>query len=483
MTTYGLTRYGFVLKRGNDIISDIKAQLRLKYPDLDLTDDSVIMQIIGILVEPYAELWELANAVYNSQYPNSAEGQSLDNLCELNAIERLEETYSKVVISLQGALSTVVDTTFKVETESHSATFKAIEIKTISDTDTNWMKLFVNIVVSNTNYTIVINGHTVTINSGAGATAIIIAQKLHDQINTISDVLAVTATLPSPQDGHFMITSNDTDVAFLAQPGIGLKIMDFYTPIWMECETEGPIPAPTGTINQILTPVSGVYSVINLKDAEEGRATEDDTPLRQRRYENIRVVGAATVEAIRARIMQEVANVIQCKVYENHELYTDAEGRPPKSLEALILGGTKADIALKIWQTKAGGIETYGNQSFTIVDSMGYPQLIKFSRPIEKFIWLRITLTVNSEFPNDGQQTIMNNILELANSKFGISDDVLIQSLYCPIYAVKGVISSLIEIAATYDLTPPTTYVTTNIPVGQREVAVFDSSRINFLMS
>jgi uncharacterized phage protein gp47/JayE len=289
--------------------------------------------------------------------------------------------------------------------------------------------------------------------------------------------------LPSPQDGHLFITANNTDIAFLLVPDVNLKIMDFYTPIQAQCDALGAISAPTGSLTHINTPQAGIYACTNLKDAELGREIEDDPDLRLRSYENIRVVGAATVEAIRARILQEVANVTECKVYENHELYTDSEGRPPKSIEALVLGGTDLAVATEIWKVKAGGIETYGNVVTDITDSMGYNHVIQFSRPIQVFIWLRITLHVSSEFPNDGQQSIMNNILVLAQSRFGISDDVLTQSLYCPIYAVKGIITALIEIAATYDLTPPITYVTSNIVIGEREIAAFDSSRIAFIIT
>jgi uncharacterized phage protein gp47/JayE len=479
---YGLTSFGFNMKRGDAILSDIKSRLAIKFPNIDLSDDSVNTQMTGIFADPFTKLWELANAVYNSQYPNSAEGQSLDYLCELNAITRLKQTPSVSILAAKGTEGTQITVYFKVGVvNKQNVIFEATENVTITVAKTNKMIVSVTTVTSSVDYVVVINSHTVKINSGVGATAITIAKAIHDEINAITDLLEVQALLPAVQDGTFTILSNDTNFSFNAVPDSKFTITSFWTPVRTQCLTVGAISANAGEITNIITPVAGLESVTNLKDAQEGREIEKDGQMRLRRYRNVRVIGAATVEAIRARLLQQVENVKQALVYENVEDYV-VLGRPPKSIECLVAGGNDADIAAKIWETKAGGIETYGNQSYTIYDSTNKPQVIKFSRPINVYIWMRITLTTTTNFPADGRDQIINGILELAVNNFGIGADVLIQTFYCPIYSVEGVTNALVEIAKTYDFTPPVSYVTTNIAIGEDEASSFDSSRINLII-
>src|SRR5260221_13941560 len=55
-------------------------------------------------------------------------------------------------------------------------------------------------------------------------------------------------------------------------------------------------------------------------------------------------------------------------------------GRPPKSFEAVVQGGSDDDIANQIWLTKPAGIETFGNvnngNGVPITDSQGGKQII-----------------------------------------------------------------------------------------------------------
>jgi uncharacterized phage protein gp47/JayE len=479
---YGLTKYGFVVKRGDIILQGLHDGLKAAFPQINLSVKTVNSVLSTLVAEEAADLWTLAAGVYYAFYPQTAEGQSLDNTCEINAITRLGQTASKAVLSVKGTEGTEIPDTFIAQKENTAIQFQATESIIITKDLTN--KLILEITddppPADTDYIIVINDHTVIVNSQS-LSKIELAEAISNEINSLTDLLQVSSELPSPQDGSFTILSNDLDTPFVAAPDSKFTINDFWCPIHSKCTQVGAIAALSGTINEIVTPVFGLDSVTNFLDAEEGREIEIDTALRQRRYENVRVVGAATVEAIRARILNEVDGVLQCKVYENDEDEPDTEGRPPHSDEALVLGGDDQEIAEKYWLVKAGGIKTFGSTSVLIYDSMDNPHTISFSRPVPVYIWLRLTLVTDSSFPPNGQQQITNGILETGVQSFGIGDDVLIQKFYCPIYQVPGVVSALVEIAATYDLTPPTAYVTTNIPIDQREASALDSSRITYV--
>lgn len=95
MTQFGLTSSGLVVERQSDIISAVQAQLQAAFgQNINLSGQSVLGQILGIVSERLALLWELTEAVYVSQYPSGAEGTSVDNILALNNLVRLAATPS-----------------------------------------------------------------------------------------------------------------------------------------------------------------------------------------------------------------------------------------------------------------------------------------------------------------------------------------------------------------------------------------------------
>jgi uncharacterized phage protein gp47/JayE len=482
--TYGLTTSGFIMKRGADILGDLKTNLSTIYPLVNLNDDTVTVQILGIIAKELASLWEVSNAVYNSTYPNSAEGVMLDYVCELNAITRLGATNTQAIIGAKGIDGTIVlSQFFQCQNAAKTITFAPASDFTISNQNTVQCTFNVSNVQDNAVYSVTVNNHIASINSGTGATAISIAEQLYNEINILTDILEVSASLPTTPNGHFMIVSNDGKSGFLAIITSNLTMIDFYTPFVAYAVDTGALSANAGTITYILTPVAGLDSIYNFIDAITGNDIETDTDLRIRRADNIRTVGACTIESMRARILQDVNNVKQCLVYENDKDIVDLEGRPPHSVEVLVDGGIDQDIANEIWQIKGGGIQTYGNQSYTITDSMGIQRLIYFSRPTPQYIWLQLTLDINDSFPISGTETISNNLVNFAENEFNIGDEILIQALYGSIYSVSGITNSIILIGVSNDiLTPPVTWVNTNIVLDEREVSDWDISRISYTL-
>lgn len=86
---FGVTTEGFVIKPLATIRQEVEDSQRQDIdPGLDLSDQSVMGQINGTLSAQIAELWELAQAVYGSQYPDSANGASLNNVSSITGTKR-----------------------------------------------------------------------------------------------------------------------------------------------------------------------------------------------------------------------------------------------------------------------------------------------------------------------------------------------------------------------------------------------------------
>lgn len=96
MTDYGLTRAGFNPMRQADCITDLQQGFIGKFgQNVNLDDSSVFGQIVGIMAERHALLWEALQDTYNSQYPSGAEGVSVDNLLSLIGIQKLTASSTK----------------------------------------------------------------------------------------------------------------------------------------------------------------------------------------------------------------------------------------------------------------------------------------------------------------------------------------------------------------------------------------------------
>jgi hypothetical protein len=110
-------------------------------------------------------------------------------------------------------------------------------------------------------------------------------------------------------------------------------------------------------------------------------ANESDAALRIRRRLELADQGATTVSALHAAL-SKLTGVIAARAVSNRSMVTDADGRPPKSVEAVVLGGTQAEIAQTVWDNLPMGIEAYGTgptAAVTVTDDEGNSQVVGYS--------------------------------------------------------------------------------------------------------
>lgn len=653
---FGLTPQGFKIKRLPDIHAENQNLLLAAFGEINLDPQSIFGQLIGVISKVEADIWENMQDVYFSQYPNSAEGISLDNVVQLNAITRLAAQQTNVTavcsglegtLINQGALARIPDTgavffcqtdTFITRSRAASAnvqvglaaaqSYTAIinnQAITYSLPIITFTGSFVtgNSIVATLNGTtlpavpfnmsnnqtladlasaiaanpdvlsatptnpniisiVPVLGKNVVVNSivitgGASQPTYAVTFDV-PTINSVSQNLtsiinaAIPTVLATDLIGSISIVANDPDVPFSISVGTNLSISSQSSPVTFLSQDFAPIAAPINTLVEILTPISGWNSINNPKAGVTGRFIETDAELRIRRNNSIRLLGAGTVESIRARLLQQVPGVTSAFIFENRTMTQEPidivlnqdlvtgntitivfntiqtlpivtfatshldtmnaiaivianqpqiasavvggtanrtitvsmkeavevaittfsvtgganqaqavfkGGRLAKSFEAVVEGGSDADVANKIWLTKPAGIQTFGNTAFTITDSQGEQQVINFSRPTPIYIWVTVALTLYSEetFPPNGQDLVAEAINTYGNN-LGIGVDVLLQRVLAQIFNVPGIASGAMQIAATNGPGDSPLYGTADIPIQENEIAVFDLSRI-----
>ncbi|GHU78291.1 hypothetical protein AGMMS49992_28600 [Clostridia bacterium] len=153
---------------------------------------------------------------------------------------------------------------------------------------------------------------------------------------------------------------------------------------------DGNVPPNTLTIIYNPGIPEGIDSVTNPAKFVGGRDRETDEEYRDRYYKSVDFAGGVNTEAIAAEILQKAEGVLSAIVFENDTDYTDDQGLPPHSIEAVVFGGLDADIGQAIFRRKAAGIQTFGNVHTSIVSTNGLTYDILFSRPTPVFIWFEI---------------------------------------------------------------------------------------------
>lgn len=273
--------------------------------------------------------------------------------------------------------------------------------------------------------------------------------------------------------GALLVTGNEGTVISKDNLIIGTKDNITFTPsdtvtIGPSGNIEIPIIAvtagasgnvPANTITEIITPLAGLQSVTNQDPTKEGRNSETDKEFRERYYSSIARAGASTIDSITASLL-DVEDVRTAIVLENTSNEIDSDGRPPKSIQCYVLGGTKKLVAEAIFFTKPAGIETYGEEVETVTDLSGRDHVIKFSYALVKSIFIKIDLIRNNKYRHNGDLLIKSEIIKYIGgydsdgqlyNGLNIGQDVIFTKLVNAISKVDGVEDFTLTIGLSID--------------------------------
>lgn len=131
---FGISSTGFTLKRLNDILTDMRADLStvvdpVTGESLNLTDENdPFVQLLNATAAALADGWEQLQEAYNQFNPLTATGAGLSGVVQLNGIERLAGTPSEVVLTLVGSAGAVIPAGKRVSTMDDSVVFVLPEV-------------------------------------------------------------------------------------------------------------------------------------------------------------------------------------------------------------------------------------------------------------------------------------------------------------------------------------------------------------------
>jgi len=496
---FGITPEGFVRKRLEDIKVEIEGDLKAELGEnINLLPEELLGQLVGIMSERESLIWEDMEDIYNSQYPESAEGVTLINVVSLTGTIKKGATKSQITaqllfgtagtIVLQGSVvsvlgvpanrfATLADVTlvtgvdeiqnipfsttpssgsFRINFRGEATTLIAFDASPADVTIA--LEALSTIGVGNIN---VIGGITIT-------PGLVLTFKT-DTADGLGkrDVPLVTIT-DNTLDG-----GTTTAIPVEATKGIPQGEVN------AEAETTGATVANIDTLSVIETPIAGWTATVNPADAAIGTDAESDPELKLRRRDEVAKAGAATPNAIFADLIA-IDAVTAVVVFFNNTNITDLEGRPGHSVDIVVEGGTDDDIAQQIFDSVGGGIGFVGDITKIVVDDQGFDQTIKFSRPTTVDIFVEVDLTVDTDFfPVDGT-TQVEDAIKAYGDALGINKDVIVfgsdPNLSCSFQDVLGITDFVIRVGKAASPT-----LDDNIPIAAREISTWDTVRITVI--
>jgi uncharacterized phage protein gp47/JayE len=475
---YGVTDKGFVVKPFEVILKEEQEDFRTAFGnDIDLSDTS----IEGVYVKNQAlkrtQLWEQLGKLYATGDVDDSFGVYLDRLVNYINVERLKANSTQVYECLWAKEGTVIPAGHLLRLAS-GQTFRINSGLTISRSYLLGLLLTVKEVIAGHNYQFIIDTETISYTAAEGDDEEAIQEGLISSLQTIYSQGAYTAENKG-KDGLLIHRSDGTiPFAFLSSDALlEVPLLGGYAKY--ECTKTGPVFVSIGALNEIVNKINGLDSAVNYASGVTGRAVESDAELRMGLGTRQKQATANEV-AIQNEILK-VNGVEYARVYSNREII-EINGRPPKSFEAVVVGGDEQAIAELIFEKGPAGIQAFGNIVKDVVDSEGFHWNIGLSRPVNKYIWIKVDYTQNPEedLPLDIATAIQENIIAWGHTAINVGVDIIYQKMFRPVYDVQGIGFAIIKVAVTTDLIPPDSsdYLSENVNIGEVEIAVLDKSRI-----
>lgn len=238
-----------------------------------------------------------------------------------------------------------------------------------------------------------------------------------------------------------------------------------------------------GALTVAVNPVPGISGIRNINSPDDVDALdrESDRELRERYYLSLAKGGAGTLNAILAAVL-EVPGVRTAIVFANSSMAVDEEGRPPKSVEVITLGGATEDIGQAIHNTLSGGIEPVGDVETTIKDASGYDQIIRFSRAESVNIYVTVEVSTDHLYPLEGDAMVQGAVIShiggicpegVDHDGLALGQDVIWTALIQAVRTVPGVQDVKIFLG-----TSPGPIASDNIALSGRQVAVTSTDKV-----
>lgn len=125
---FGVTPQGFIRKKFNDILEEMKTDARSRFgQEIDLSDFSPLLPMLELMSYSLAQQWENLENVYYSNFLTTASGVNLDRVVSVGAIKRKDALAATTQIEFKGEPDIVIPVETIVSTANNIILYKTKE--------------------------------------------------------------------------------------------------------------------------------------------------------------------------------------------------------------------------------------------------------------------------------------------------------------------------------------------------------------------
>ena len=232
----------------------------------------------------------------------------------------------------------------------------------------------------------------------------------HTAINSTVDLVLIGQAGTVITNG---VATDDNENRWLLPDQVIIPVSGEIT-VTATAEEVGAIEASPNTITQIGTPTLGWQSVKNPTQATVGVAVETDAELRQRQSRSTELPSVSLWEGIIGSLLN-LPGVIRVSGVKNDEDDPSPEGVPGHTIAMIVDGGEVDEIGETIFLKKGEGVGTYGSVQTTYIDTYGFQNVIKFSRPTIVNAYVTLTITPSTTYISSVADEIKQRIADYIN--------------------------------------------------------------------
>ena len=261
---------------------------------------------------------------------------------------------------------------------------------------------------------------TLTNTSRTGATRSTVTATLTGTVGTVIPRLSRAETL----NGDAFLTDATATIGALGTIDVA-----------MTAEDAGPILAAVGALSRIVTLISGWDSITNSAAAVLGATAEGDQAYRDRYYTRVAAWELNSMGAMRTAILTAGATSVEIEENDTTAQVTrQGLNIAANSYMAIVQGGVTLTVAEAIAATKPPGIGTSGAVAQAVADG----RTMNFQRVVETAVALTVEITIDTDFPSDGQTDIQDALVAYALANWKTGEGINVSRLYQPILSVIG---------------------------------------------
>ena len=472
----GITPNGFTKKDLFTIISDIKLEIQTKYPSVDLTDEGVFGQIINIFADKYSSLWDLLQATYASQYPDSASGVSMDNLFALNNLFRLGATRTcvkRVALTCSNATSLGVGDIVLSSTKYPDYRFSNITPESISAAGVMYIDLYCTVTgvvpvaigdLDTTTFGVIEsdssgfvtavanNNMSITGKTAESDTEFRLRRSKQLQNTYSGTELGIYNAVQALNDneseqpiGFIKVVSNrrnTMDAKGRLPHSVELVVSDM-------AEYETITTASIAQNTNVLTPVTSAFDLLAVGD---NIAVASSVPFGKEKF---------TITDINPVYPFDIT------LNTNYVGVSISDG----SLEK-ITNGRDQEIAESFFKALPVGIDQNGTSNISVNDAFGDLVVIKMSHPAPVNVYMKLEINSTEPLTPEEKNDVFNYIATWGNN-LGIGKDVVVYGYNCLVS--QFVNDKVIDVRVGLSTTSMPTHVVDNQPNIEIDVTEYSS--------